>query len=383
MLKKRTILTISVIGVVLTLAIVFFMRIAPFLYQLFWEKTIAIKKKDDAVNVLILGIGGGTHEGPELTDTIIFANIDIAKNVINLFAIPRDLWIPQLNAKINATYALGNNKDAKGLFLTKSVVQDIVGTQIHYVAVIDFQGFVQLVDHLGGIDVEVKKTLDDYQYPIAGKEQELCGRKEEELPILATSSSELEAFPCRYKHIRFEKGTQHMNGEIALEYVRSRHAKGEEGTDTARSERQQQVILAMREKLLSLQILLNPVKLVGAYNIIKDHINTNADPSEYDDFIKLARKMEKASVKSYVIHYANEVFASSASGDEEDNKEGLLINPQPSEAFGYQWILIPRIGNGKFEEIQKYVSCIEQGNECVITKDGIEKKQPISTTPQQ
>lgn len=367
MVKKRNRLIISIVGGVLLVMAVLLIRIAPFLYQIFWEKTIAIKKDNDIINVLVLGIGGKTHEGPELTDTIIFTNINIAKNTINLFSIPRDLWIPQLSAKINAAYALGNNQGGKGLLVTKTVVQGITGKPIHYVLVIDFQGFIKLIDHLGGVDVDVKRTFDDLQYPIAGKEQDLCGHQEVELPFLATTSSELEAFPCRYKHIHLEKGIQHMNGETALEYVRSRHTKGEEGTDTARSQRQQQLILAVREKLLSLQILLNPVKLVGIYNIIKEHLNTNADPSEYDDFIKLARNMEHASIKNYVINYQHE----------ESNTKELLKNPVPSDEFGYQWILVPRMGNGKFDEIQAYVSCVEQGNECVITENGIKQTPQI------
>ncbi len=346
----------------------------PFLYELILKRDqIELKQeKPQSLNVLILGIGGGAHDGPNLTDTIILANINPEKNTVHLFSIPRDLWVPELQNRINAAYATGQAKNNKGMVLAKAAVEKVTGHPVDYVFVIDFAGFVKGVDHLGGIEVDVKRAFDDYEYPISGKENDLCGKSEEEVEeLVATAEAELgrDVFPCRYKHISFEKGVQQMDGETALEFVRSRHATGGEGTDFARSNRQQEVIAALRKKTLSLGILLNPVKVVGLVNIVQDNINTDISKEEYDDFIKLAQKMENATVKNHLI----------TQNDEIAEEYGLLTNPQTSKEYKYQWVLIPRRGNGNFSEIQEYITCIQKGNGCEVNKDTIVQQSP---TPQ-
>lgn len=337
-----------------------------FLYGLLLEKEIdipIIKEEDQSFNVLLLGIGGGTHEGPELTDTIIFANINPKQNTVNLISIPRDFWMPDLVAKINTAYYFGQQKDDKGIKLSSASVEKILGEDIDYTVVIDFQGFVKMVDHLGGIDVDVEKSFTDEQYPVKGKEDDLCGQEEEGLEdLMATASSELDVFPCRYKTITFEKGETTMDGQTALEFVRSRHGTNGEGSDFARSNRQQKIIQAVRSKALSLGIVLNPVKVYGAYNIIKENLNTDIEEETYDDFIKLADKMQDAKIKSFVLSLP----------DEQQEKPGLLTNPLFSEQFSYQWVLIPRTGSGNYSEIHKYVDCIVQGKTCTVTDEGIE-----------
>ena len=342
-------------------------------YKFYFKKDIQLKveKKTGNINVLILGKGGGRHEGPDLTDTIILATINPDKNTVNLISIPRDLWVPDLNAKINTAYAFGQEKDKQGKLLAKSFISKIAEKQIDYVLVVDFSAFVSLVDHLGGIDVNVRNTLDDYKYPMEGKEDDPCDLTDEEIIDLseqiATGSAKAEdVFPCRYKHIHFDKGIQHMNGEEALEFVRSRHGINGEGSDFARSMRQQDVINALRDKSLSLGIILNPLKVLGIFNIIKDNVDTNADVREIDDFINLANKMKGAKIISTIIDF----------GDEDQERYGLLMHPPISEAQKLQWVLIPRVGDGDFSEVQEYVKCVEEGLVCKIEKVGIKKEEP-------
>lgn len=332
-----------------------------FLSQLFFTKTITLKKTDNNINVLLLGIGGGTHEGPDLTDTIIFANIEPSKKEINLISIPRDIWIPAFEAKINSAYSTGEEKDHKGILTVATTVENVTGKKIDYTVVGDFSGFKSLVDLLGGVDVEVKNTFDDYEYPITGAEQDLCGHSEDELPLLSTASSQLEVFPCRYQHVHFEKGTQHMDGATALIYVRSRHALSDEGSDFARSARQSQVILATKSKALSLGTFSNPIRVIGIYNVIKDNIKTDIDTSEFDDFIRLGNNMKDAKITHYAID----------AGSEKEKKPGLLVNPILSDQYKYQWVLVPRIGEGDFSEIHSYVDCIVQGKMCEVKEEGI------------
>jgi LCP family protein required for cell wall assembly len=330
----------------------------PFFFELLFNKNIDLKNKDDDVNVLLLGIAGGDHDGPQLTDTIIFSSLNTKTNKITMVSIPRDLYVPEIKSKINKAYYDGESKKkGGGLILAEAVVEKILNQNIDYGLRIDFDGFIKAVDMMGGLDIEVENTFDDYEYPIDGKENDLCGHKEEELEELATASSQLEAFPCRYKHIHFEKGNVHMNGETALEFVRSRHAAGDEGSDFARSRRQEKVIKAFKDKTLSLEVLTNPGKLLSLYNILKDSIDTDIKDNEFDDFVRLIGKMKTAKIQTAVLD----------TGDLSKQKEGLLINP-PAEDFHGAWVLVPRKGEGDFSEIQNYVSCVLTKDKCTIPK---------------
>lgn len=369
MLRKNK-LIIIIVGIFLLAIVVFFLD------KFVINKKIDLKKNQTGnINILLLGIGGGTHEGPNLSDTIIFASINPSKNRANLISIPRDLWIPDLNGKINQAYSLGQKKNKQGILLSRAAVGKVVGQNIDYVIVIDFSAFVKLIDYLGGVDVKVARTLDDYAYPIEGKERDACGHTEAEVASLSAqiataSAQELESFPCRYKHIHFAKGTIHMNGEEALEFSRSRHGINGEGSDFARSARQQEVIAAVKEKTLSLGIILNPIKVFGIFNILRDNINTNIQISEFDDFINLAQKMQGAKISNYVIDF----------GDQGAGRLGLLSQPLPTADRGFQSILIPRVGDGNFSEIHDYIACIVGDHLCEISDDGIIKDPLPSRT---
>lgn len=362
MRKKNPVLIIFgiVVAAILIKLVITLAAISPLLWQLLFTKDIALRKTDDHINILLLGIGGGTHEGPDLTDSIIFASVDPATNKVTMVSIPRDLWLPELHAKINTTYALGEKKQkGGGIIYARGIVGKILNQPVDYVVRIDFDGFVKAVDLVGGLDITVEHTFDDYEYPIEGKENDACGKTPEEVEKLATSSSQLDAFPCRYKHIHFDKGKMHMNGITSLTFVRSRHALGPEGTDFARSKRQEKIITAFKDTILSAQTVFNPAKILSLYQILKDSIDTNITQDEFDDFLRLAQKMKHATIQSVVIDY----------GDEETKKPGLLVNPPISPEFGNQWVLTPRVGNGNYIEIQSYISCqIKKGNCPLPTK---------------
>jgi anionic cell wall polymer biosynthesis LytR-Cps2A-Psr (LCP) family protein len=284
-----------------------------------------------------------------------------------MFSIPRDLWVEGEDDKINALYAK-EKKDGNGLGAVSGLLERITGLRIDYILVLDFEGFVRLVDHLGGVEVQVTNTLDDYHYPIEGLEDETCGKSEEDINVFtATASAESDFwdyFPCRYKHLHVDKGLIHMDGQLALEFVRSRHGIGSEGGDFARSKRQQQVISALRDKAFSLGVILNPVKLIGVYNILSENIATNIDIEKIDDFIKLADKLKDGEIKNYVFE------------EQTVDDPGLLVHPGISEVYRYKWVLIPRVGNGDYSEIQGYIGCVTKNNNCVIEKNGISTPTP-------
>jgi len=327
---------------------------SPVFFQYFFQKEIVLKKTEDRVNILFLGIGGGRHDGPLLTDTIIYASVDPKLQKVTLISIPRDLWLPDLKAKINTAYAYGEErKKGGGLLLTKAAVEKILNQPVDYTLRIDFNGFVKAIDMIGGVDVSVQKGFEDLEYPIAGKETDPCGFIGEEFEKRATSSAIFEMFPCRYEHLVFQEGLQHMDGETALKFVRSRHAKGTEGTDFARSRRQEIIIEAFKDKVFSLNTLLNPGRLMSLYNVFQDSIHTNIKQDEYDDFVKMALKIKDAQINNVVFFYS----------DPFSEKQGVFINPPESSDYNNEWVLIPRMGNNNFSEIQKYVECeIKIGN---------------------
>lgn len=359
------------------------------------DNTITLSNKEN-VNVLLLGIGGGNHDGPELSDTIILANIKPKLNKINLLSIPRDLWVPAMQAKINIAYPTGQVKGS-GISYSKSEVEKVTGQHVDYALVVDFSAFEEIIDLLGGIDVDVQRSFDDYFYPISEKEKDLCGYKEEEkefteeeakglqikpgkVKVLLDKDSKIATaaaepghnivytdvqvntfFACRFEHLSFKKGITHMDGVTALKFARSRHGLGGEGTDFARSQRQHLIINSIKNKTLSLGTILNPVKVLGIYNVIKENINTDISTEEIDDFIKLAQKMEDPQVNNYVID----------EGNLQDERYGLLTTPLLLDEYNGQWVLIPRAGNGNFSEISRYVKCITEDKVCDIKKDSI------------
>jgi len=266
----------------------------------------------------VLGTAGADHAGPDLADTIIFVSLNTDTKKALLISIPRDLWVDSLKAKINTAYTYGEEKKPGGGFtLTKSSVKELLDVPIDYAVKIDFQGFVEAIDILGGVDIYVDRSFHDYNYPIPGKENDLCNDDPE--------------FKCRYEHLHFDKGLQHMNGENALKYVRSRNAQDEEGTDFARSVRQQKVILAAKEKLFTLDTLLNPDKIKQLVKTFDQSIKTDIPQDQIDDFIRLGLNLKDLEIETFTLD----------AGDEEKGKDGLLIIPDPAEYQGH-WTLVPK-----------------------------------------
>lgn len=272
------------------------------------------------VNVLLLGMSGGRHEGATLTDTILVASYNLKTNNLHLISIPRDLWLPSLKIKANVVYQTGLGQ-GNGLNFSETIMGNVLGLDIQYGLRVDFNGFVKIVDILGGLDIDVKSSFDDLNYPITGKEDDLCGYIEEERDFsedeakklnieegirkvfispegqIATDAAEEDKgakyFTCRYEHIHFDKGLTHMDGETALKYVRSRHGTNGEGSDFARSRRQELVINAIRSKVLSLETLTSPQKLSDLIKTLGQSIDSDISIKDGAEFFKLSKDLKK------------------------------------------------------------------------------------------
>jgi len=230
------------------------------LVRLIFDNGADLHPIDGRVNMLLLGIPGGDHEGTDLTDTILVLSFHEKNKTLSMISLPRDIWSDTLKDKVNSAYHYGElKKKGGGLILSKAVVSDMIGLPIQYALVLDFSGFRKVIDLVGGIEVNIPKSFTDPEFPIPGKENDECSGDPE--------------FRCRYEPLHFEAGPLVMNGDLALKYVRSRHAEGDEGSDFARGRRQQEVLLALKSKLMSKDIYLNPgelEKLYGAFDEATD-----------------------------------------------------------------------------------------------------------------
>lgn len=334
-----------------------------------------LRSTENKVNILLLGNAGGNHQGSDLTDTMMVASINQKTNQVYLISLPRDLWVDSVKGKLNSVYEIGQDRQSlstskgSGLDYSKKTMEDILGIPVHYAVRVDFSGFTKAVNLMGGIDVNVVTSFDDYLYPIEGRENDFCGLEEREIEFneeeaaklnipagkrkvlilkdgkIATDSAEPEKgeeyFTCRYEHIRFDKGVTHMDGETALKFVRSRHGLESEGSDFARSRRQQLVLEVFRSKVLSLETLSSPTKITELIKTFGKSVEVDIPVGDILKLYKLSEKIDQTH--SFVL---------------DTSKETLLVNP-PLNDYGGSWVLVPKSGN--FDDIHKYVSQILKG----------------------
>ena len=217
------------------------------------------------INILVLGTDKRTELGAEAarSDTLIIASIDPQWKTAGILSVPRDLQvsIPGYGLqKINAAYFFGelNKIPGGGPVLALSTVRQFFKVPIQYYVSINFEGFVKVIDTVGGIDLYVPEAIDDPEYP--GPYNSIM-------------------------HIHFNQGCQHMDGEQALQYARTRHAD----SDFGRSRRQQQVIKAVREKVTELNMLPRYGDLLTQ---LGDAVETNIPPDQQLALVQLAGQIK-------------------------------------------------------------------------------------------
>jgi polyisoprenyl-teichoic acid--peptidoglycan teichoic acid transferase len=273
------------------------------------------------VNILLLGMGGKGHDGAYLTDTIMLASLDVKNKKVSLLSIPRDLSIPVEGAsdwtKINNINAFAEAKSAgSGGMAISQAVSDILDIPIDYYVRADFDGFKNIIDKIGGVDVQVENTLDDYSYPIDGQEDN-------------------PDYYARFNHLHVDKGLQHMDGSLALKFARSRHGSGSEGSDFARARRQQLILEATKQKLMTVGILLNPVKLSEIISELNNHVDTNLQIWEMIKMWSMFKGISRDDIINKVI---------------DNSADGLLYQTINDKGA---YVLLPK--NGDFQEI-KYLA---------------------------
>lgn len=267
------------------------------------EEKFQLFKDDNRENILLLGIRGedDMEYGGLLTDTIIVLSIDTNKKNATLISVPRDIYlrIPGTTKKdkINAAYLIGEEKlpNGGGLELSKRAVEYVTGLYINNVVSVDFKAFKEIIDELGGVDVYLDKEFREDK---------------------------------QWGGINFyvAPGWQHLEGDFVLYYVRSRYSSN----DFDRGRRQQQVLVAMKDKAMQLGFLANPLKINSVLDTLERNIRTDLTIFEIVKLSKLTSQIENSSIKHTVL-----------------STENYLLQTYINGAY----VLLPKDGN--FEEIRK------------------------------
>jgi LCP family protein required for cell wall assembly len=285
---------------------------------------------------------------------MILALVDPRLQKVTLINIPRDLWVPipvssslTEHSKINAAYVIGLDdrkypqKEAKytgaagGGTLAKDIVSQIFGVPVRYFISLDFNGFEKSIDILGGVDVTVTKSFTDPYYPLPDKETDSCGKSDEEIKALtATESGDIleHNFMCRYENLAFTKGLVHMDGVTALKFARSRHSL-EDGSDFARSNRQKQIMLAVKDKVLQLGFVTHAIPFIQS---LSGDLRTDIPLDVMQQYATQINQLKGYSVNSVALSIDN-----------------ALMQTYSTDR---QYILVPKTGLDNWASIREFVN---------------------------
>lgn len=276
-------------------------------------------EKGERINVLLLGIDRRGQRGwGYRTDTIIIVTVDPVNKTAGMLSIPRDLQLEIPGVKedrINTANVYGYSKSydypGGGPALLKRTIEKSFGILIDYYVMVDFQGFEAIIDTLGGIDVEVPRRLHDTKYP-----------------------DPKPGDPYGMKTVHFDAGWQHMDGKEALEYARSRMST----SDFDRAQRQQLILLAIREKALNLNLL---PKLPTLASTMMDTVQTDMTLDDMVELARLAPQVDLGNIKSVVIKKPMVYGYRREDGAAVQLPKWDLINPVVADLFTTPVIVAP------------------------------------------
>lgn len=273
---------------------------------------------DGRVNIALLGIGGGSHSGSALSDTIMVASLDVKTKDVAIVSVPRDLYvkIPGYGSdKINTAHAYGEQDDYKGGggALAKETLENNLGVPIHYYARIDFDGFKKAIDVVGGIDITNKTNLNDPEYPCDTNQYRSCG-------------------------YTLKPGQYHLNGLQALKYARCR--KGTCGDDYGRAARQQEVLVALRKKAMSLGTISNPGKIAALIDVVGGNFKTDLSFNEIKKLVSIGKDID-----------TNKIISKVLTNSPNDGSVPLVENGN----IGGASVVIPAAGIGNFTAIKAFM----------------------------
>ncbi|MEY2986349.1 MAG: hypothetical protein RJB24_578 [Candidatus Parcubacteria bacterium] len=293
----------------------------PIIQNLNPVKQDKVVNKPDEETILLLGKGGEKHDGGDLTDTIMIAQILNPERQINLISLPRDFLVfdeKGYYSKINSVYINNINQgktEAEAIKALQDKITEITGISFDYYAEVDFAGFVKVVDKVGGVEVDVTEAIDDPYYPGPN---------------------------YSYQRFTLAAGLQTLDGETALKYARTRYTSV--GGDLDRSRRQQQILGNLKDRVFSLNPILDAPKIVSLLGIARETIKTDLSLTDMKSLYDTYQDSKDYTMKSLVL--GNNLLTGNI-------KEGYR---QFGSARGY--ILEPRIGEKNYLEIQEEIANI-------------------------
>jgi LCP family protein required for cell wall assembly len=243
------------------------------------------------INVLVMGLDNRDRENEfdiPRTDTLILFSLDPESRTAGMLSIPRDLWvnIPGFDYnKINQAYRLGEIYDVSGMGPGQAMrtVEDLLGMEINYYAQVDLMAFEEFIDELGGISIEVTEEI--VVDPMGANNTQVLMPGEQVLP-----------------------------GWIALAYARARNTIG---SDFDRAERQQQVIMAIRDRILSAELLPGLIKNSPAiYESLSSGISTNLTLTQLIRLAWIAHQIEESNIRRGIIGVDQVEFGFSYDGQD-------------------------------------------------------------------
>jgi LCP family protein required for cell wall assembly len=294
--------------------------------------------EEGRTNIVLLGMRGeGVEGGGLLADTIMVASLWQEGNDVSLMSIPRDLYVtvPGTNEKrkINAVHALGEEKGrGEGLEDMKTILSEVLGQEMHYAVSINFAGFEQMIDALGGVDVDLVEAFIE---PVQFHEERVCDEHVFTVPsgnfeekISGRTGRVKARYPLCYNSdeecggvFEVPAGKSTLSGEQTLCYVRARATS----SDFDRARRQQEVLKELKEKALSLGMLTDIEKMNALRNALGNNFQTDMQLWEMKKFLERAQTLENPTLHQRVL---------------ENSEEGLLYHPEETPETGY--ILLPR-----------------------------------------
>ena len=290
------------------------------------KKELRKDSSGEYTNILLVGIDTRESGGLLNTDTIILASYDHTNHNITMISIPRDFHVEVSKdtawyVRINSIYSSAEGREkGSGMEALVGSVERLTGQEIQYYAMVDFKAFVEIIDAVGGIDVNVENSFTDYMYPKG----------------------------LNYMTVSFKAGPQTMDGETALIYSRSRHAsQNNEGTDFARARRQQRVIIGLKEKIEQSESLSNPKTLMSIISSIAGNIKVSEFTiKDIEAAYELSKKYDEkgGNVFSFVL--------------DPYSGGGLLVDRKNMESGAYA--IGPKLGFGKYNNIQEYIDLIRE-----------------------
>ena len=302
-----------------------------------------VKKEDNRLDILVLGIRGvGDENGGLLADTMVLVSFDKEKQKAAIISLPRDLLVEMPNhdklEKINFAYALGESRrwGGGGLALSKEVVKYVTGVYIDHAVVLNFEGFKELIDTMGGVIIYRNAPfVEGEQWQGEGVENssfwEFVENSTEQEAETTSGQDESVSEAEGYWVFKVPSGTSVLSGENALYYVRSRFSS----SDFDRIKRQQQVIDSLKNKALSLGVLGNPVKIFNILDIIGDNIRTDMGLGDIREMASLAQSSDRVPIETGLL---------------DTSPSGLLTAKTVDGSF----VLVPSVGDDNFEQIRDF-----------------------------